>query len=466
MTNGRRNQHPWELWVLFGIGIAVISLTLVIGLIYLVGRPQPWWNWLFTGGELDGSKYLLSATAQVLGALFALVFTITLIAVQFVTKYTHRTMKIIFNERLIFYMTGFACSVILPLWWLLNPTELGTYISIVTGSLVVLSLILLFLDLKKRMNIGWIITCLKVEGLKAVADKNFDKARDNIEALDNISMGAYGDNNYDVLDLATEALIRFSMEMEEQTKEVRKEGTDEHYYHNLIFDNLNNTLEEAINNTRVPTIVMSQLGKVASDAVRKNLISTWKLIRDLETKTEKMIVEESSRPVYYKEAMSSYAARILYLMAMAKEETNKINDQEIKTIHNAIEIHRRHLKKGWLKFSVLHLRRTVDLALKFRCMIEMCNFSLEHPLSLSIVPRHLFEYLDYWKEKGEPSNVNQFCTEIEPLVSTLRNTKTFTQLKKFLADNLKNYGDIFLSKGGTWYSAGRYLLDHADSLAK
>jgi hypothetical protein len=168
MSNERRNQVSWELNTLVGLGIAITAMT--IGLIGLYYLKWPMWTWMrdhvfYCYIEPNKCFYLLSATAQVTGALFALVFSITFIAVQFSVKYTHRAIEIIFNWKLIIYMVGFACSVILPLWWLLNPTLVGTYISIVTGSIVVISLVFLFLDLRKRMNIGWISNYLRQNGL-------------------------------------------------------------------------------------------------------------------------------------------------------------------------------------------------------------------------------------------------------------------------------------------------------------
>lgn len=316
-----RKQYPWELWFLFWIGIAIIAVTIgLIGLYYLRWPMFEWlWKPLFDEYiDPQQSNYLFSATAQVLGALFALVFSITLIAVQFVTKYTHETMKIIFNWRLIFYMGGFACSVILPLWWLLNPTELGTYISIMTGSLVVLSLVLLFLDLKKRMNIEWIINYLKEQGLKALKGKPKEKsklnseekkpveetktdrgenagkthpgldfpinrkAQDNATAIDNIAMGAYGDHNYEVFRRAEMALLDFAIKIEGKFSELKKLDEKDRSgklfekaqnLHTFVCSMLQGTCEETIDNPRAPIIVVRHLGKTGAKAIEELLKS-------------------------------------------------------------------------------------------------------------------------------------------------------------------------------------------------
>jgi hypothetical protein len=122
MSNGRRS--PWLTVV-----VSCAITTIVIGLLLLWVYLLDYWGWLDLGlTEVDYDdriKYLLSATAQVLGALFALVFSITLIAVQFVTKYTHRTMRIVFNNWIIFYMVVFASSVVIPLVWLIGDPTWG-----------------------------------------------------------------------------------------------------------------------------------------------------------------------------------------------------------------------------------------------------------------------------------------------------------------------------------------------------
>lgn len=289
---------------------------------------------IFTG-HLD-SHYLLSATAQVLGALFALVFTITLIAVQFVTKYTHRTMKIIFNWRLIFYMAGFACSVILPLWWLLNPTELGTYISIVTGSLVVLSLILLFLDLKKRMNIGWIITCLKEEGLNAVEGKEFKKAAENIKALDNIGMGASVDRNFEAFQAAEEALVDFLLEIEKSFKSFKKD-TPGKRLHDQVHEKLLNTCEELIDNPRAPRIVIQHLGEIGANAIKYKK----------KKRRENSITENSVKRIAEVIAPKTSQPRLAYNCAGALKNMLKVSQNKSLYLNKICFIYRLFTENKW-----------------------------------------------------------------------------------------------------------------------
>lgn len=97
MSNGRRFDKT--VW----IRLAVIAV-LVLAILIVLPTTRAWLNVKENLG--DQNKYMLSAIAQVLAALLALVFSITLIATQFVTKYTHRTMRMVFNNRIIFYMVA------------------------------------------------------------------------------------------------------------------------------------------------------------------------------------------------------------------------------------------------------------------------------------------------------------------------------------------------------------------------
>ncbi|MBA7656571.1 hypothetical protein ES703_64497 [subsurface metagenome] len=265
--------------------------------------------------------YLLSAEAQVLGALFALVFSITLIATQFVTKYTHRTMQIIFNKWVIGYMILFAGSIIVPLACLSNPSGLGSFISFVYGSVMIILLIPFFLDLKRRMNIGWIITHLKKECINAFEDQ---KVGDNIEALDNIAMGAYGEHNYDVFALAVAALADLNLDVNQ------KQLLD-------ILGRLRETCEELIDNPRALRIIVEKLGKVGASAIEERLQfpdSTKKILRENYAINIIRIVYKGPK----KESRDRLLLACVVALADMAEAAKRYKDKEVeKNIADIIE---------------------------------------------------------------------------------------------------------------------------------
>jgi len=369
-----RKQYPWELWFLFWIGIAIIAVTLgLIGLYYLRWPMLEWLRDRIFTGHLD-SHYLLSATAQVLGALFALVFSITLIAVQFVTKYTHETMKIIFNWRLIFYMGGFASSVILPLWWLLNPTELGTYISIVTGSLVVLSLILLFLDLKKRMNIKWALDYLKKRALKEVEkEPDFERevnkpAEEKVTAIDNIAMGAYGDHNYEVFRLAEMALGSFTWELEEKCGKLEEKSTQK-ALHAFVSRMLRDTCKETIDNPRAPIITISHVGKVGAKAIERGLLKTENAARNTIVNIAKLCDRDT------RIRLSIQCFTSLYWMLKALKDTGKDKSAQEHLIGKLLFIYNIHLDKGWTDWLHFLSESVIEFIPEFQLFdsLEICQ---------------------------------------------------------------------------------------------
>lgn len=96
----------WLAWIF------CIIVSLLVWIILYFFQP-------FTSNE--GALYLLSAISQGLAAIFALVFTITLVVTQMTRRYT--TMGLIFNTKTIVLMTIFALGIILPLIIL----KTGTY---------------------------------------------------------------------------------------------------------------------------------------------------------------------------------------------------------------------------------------------------------------------------------------------------------------------------------------------------
>jgi len=66
-------------------------------------------------------EYLLSSVSQALAAVFALSFSVTLVAAQFATRYSPRALKEIFDRRTLAHFGVFAAAVAYP-WFLLRWT--------------------------------------------------------------------------------------------------------------------------------------------------------------------------------------------------------------------------------------------------------------------------------------------------------------------------------------------------------
>lgn len=172
MSNGRRtNYTPWTLWFLFSIGVFTLVLFAVVAAIVILRSLKgalPQWEWLFFEQDLDArNKYLLSATAQALAALFAIIFSLIAVATQSI-RYTYLALRTIFEWRIIVYMFAFAGAIVFSLLWIFNPTDPGAIMCVGVGSIFVISLPVFFIDLRRRLSIEWIIQSLLQQGLNAL----------------------------------------------------------------------------------------------------------------------------------------------------------------------------------------------------------------------------------------------------------------------------------------------------------
>jgi hypothetical protein len=151
MSNGRRISEliwikyirgtPSDIWIRLGIIAGLVVLTV------LALTIEPFHNLfviLFRILDSDESnpeklKYLLSATTQVLGAVFAIVFSITPIVVQRLTRYISQPERYVFHSGIIAYIAAFAVAIIIPLLSLGNPTATWSFVSLGVGSFFILS---------------------------------------------------------------------------------------------------------------------------------------------------------------------------------------------------------------------------------------------------------------------------------------------------------------------------------------
>jgi len=162
----------------------------------------------------DKLKYLLSATAQVLGAVFAIVFSITPIVVQQLTRYISRPLRFVFNSRIIIYIAGFAVAITIPLWGLGNPTAKWALLSLVVGTFFIISLIWYFRYIIRSSSVTNLIPVFHRRCLEAIARHNEEEARDMVASLDGIAIRALSYREFEVFEQAETALADLLLEIE------------------------------------------------------------------------------------------------------------------------------------------------------------------------------------------------------------------------------------------------------------
>jgi len=437
------------------VGIIAFLVLAIIVALNLKSLGQ----WLRTSETLgDHNKYLLSATAQVLGALFALVFSITLIATQFVTKYTHRTMEIIFNKKVIAYMILFAGATVLPLGCLSNPTSLGAIISVIVGSIFVLSVPGFFWYLKGRMNIGWIITYLKEEGLRSLGNTKLTeenregKAKENINALDNIGMGAFTDRNFEVFTLAEAKLTGLLLDIEKVFGNLKKRKLGKRL-HDLVHSKLKDTCKEVIDNPRAPLTVIRQVRRVAVEAIKQNRSATWIAAKDMLVnienlcdKDERLLVSDACARAIHEMAMN-VPEKILDIKKRLPSDYDPTSDAYanaaspyFRLTQYELSIYDKHAQKEWWGLIKKDMERTAEL---IPSQIQNDQFYGLHILA------SLLGYFNFFLQKKKPSWADRALEIIGELIQTVIVKKKLPEIFiKLLVEGMPNYSFEGLSYYG------------------
>ncbi len=415
MSNGRRS--PWPT-ILSWVAIATIVIIAIVVLVSIFSRPFGWFDWLLMKVDTQDARhlYLLSATAQVLAALFALVFSITLIAVQFVTKYTHRTMRMVFNARILTYIGGFALAVILPLWFISHPSGFGSLLSLIVGSVYVLSLIGFFYYLRKKLSIDTIIEDLKTEALEYLNKKEITKAEGNINALDGIIMGAFTDRNFEVFKLAIKESAELAFAIERSIGEL-KEKTNEKKLHDLLMENLFDTALEVINNRRAPRIIAEMLGQVGSEAIKEKRERTWSVLSLTIDVIDKWCTTKENA------IASLECAKALHKMAMSAPQDIIDGKQELifgeggpytLMIKCLDRIYRKHASKDeWAEFYKKDIDNLVVL-IPTQISTFVSGIRAFHLLDT------MFEFLDSYTKRDDIRGARDFEDTLSKLFESLK----------------------------------------------
>ncbi|TKJ43029.1 hypothetical protein CEE36_05965 [candidate division TA06 bacterium B3_TA06] len=155
----------------------MVGVACAVGAFVLFKLWIPIWKvlnvailWLTTPTEVNDQRYhyLLSAAAQALAALFAIVFALAPLIIQRLSRYTAVPMRIIFNRRVLVYIVGFALAVAFPLWLLRSPASNGALVVAIIATISALSIAWFFWYIIRWTNLPRIIDRLQSEVLDAI----------------------------------------------------------------------------------------------------------------------------------------------------------------------------------------------------------------------------------------------------------------------------------------------------------
>jgi len=220
----------------------------------------------------SNTPYLLSAIAQSLAAVLALVFTISLIAVQLSSRYSYRLLADFFDPFTIAYMLLFIIAVILPFCLLANPSLNGLKLSIVLAAVCLVSLVPYFLGFREKLSPEHMLLNLKKRALKQLlANPEMEPA--SVITIDNTIMSAFALKDYDTFGKGVEVLAGLALEAgKRESEEVTFKCIAS------LYDRLENIALVTMEDLRAPKQVVQELGRTGMNAIRNGLVEETDII--------------------------------------------------------------------------------------------------------------------------------------------------------------------------------------------
>ena len=239
------------------------------------------WVWpglnipFFFVGESNQAFYLLSAIAQSLAAILALVFTVSLIAFQLSSRYSQRLIGQFFNKFTIIYILVFVLGISLPLWTI---TEANYYMVKISLNLCIVCLFLLipyFVDLRERLSPERMLEELGRKTLKLIRGAPTERPAE-IVTLDNFIMSAFGSKDYETCQIGVRILARLAYEADKEYWQRQHEKIDKDAYSNAdvmmyIYRTLENIASATLDDARVAEAIAIAIWRNATRAMEAGL---------------------------------------------------------------------------------------------------------------------------------------------------------------------------------------------------
>lgn len=175
--------------------------------------------------NLSPLNFILSSISQGLAATFALVFTITLVVTQILTRYSIRSASVIFSLWTVFIMFIFAVGIIVPLIAMKWQSEQLLDLCIMWAGACIFLLIPYFFFLKERLSPSWHIKSFLqkvdskyIEDLKRVHEMRTSRSKEYISyELDRTGAKYYFEIQDDPLLIVQQIMMRSLREGDYET---------------------------------------------------------------------------------------------------------------------------------------------------------------------------------------------------------------------------------------------------------
>lgn len=159
----------------------------------------------------DNTPYLLSAVAQSLAAVLALVFTISLIAAQLSSRYSYRILAGFFDKLTIGYIVLFIIAVILPFSLLAEPCLNGVKASLVLAGVCLFLLVPYFLGFQEKLAPEHMLRNLQKAAVKQLLT-DVSREPKEVVTIENIVMSAFALKDYDTFHRGVSGLADLAYE--------------------------------------------------------------------------------------------------------------------------------------------------------------------------------------------------------------------------------------------------------------
>ncbi len=423
------------------IGILAILATELTGLIYqwTLSEPKGWWQRLFFESDFDSrNKYLLSAAAQVLGAVFALLFSITLVAGQSVAKYTHRTLTVIFNKWILGYMGAFGGAIIWILSCISYPTDARAVMTVMVGIIFVcLSVPLFFWYLVQRMNLEGMSLELKRIGLNATKKNVEKKTVEMISAIANIGTVALNERNFEAFASAQGELANFALELETKVEGL-EDRPDVKELHESLFKRLGDTCKEFIDNPRAPGIIIKHLGRIGAKAMQyqpKKLYETEWAARNIIVEIALLCDRDNRIPL----SVECVKSLKIMLDSVPPGKTNRTKE----LMEDIIGIFNIHFEHKWKEHLPKFLHMTFEFLTKYKNQPDTPEFS-------GRLLDHFFSYFNFWAKHDMLDEASGNYRHVLNLLDFLKEKEYFPRYTKPVLERLGEYAKTALSKNQVW----------------
>ncbi len=192
-----RIAFPQKGWLL----LLLLYFAVAVPILYLSGYKAD-------NFEQTSYYYVLSAQAQTLGTILALVFTVTLVTAQLLTRYGHLLLHRVLAPWTFWYSIPFLLGIIAPLFLLNGSIELwAARLILLLGGMCLILLVLFFVVVRRQLSMASIIEDLR----DSISDSSSDDiASEGLKALSSVLIGALNLKDYDTFSLGIECIEKLS----------------------------------------------------------------------------------------------------------------------------------------------------------------------------------------------------------------------------------------------------------------